>query len=288
MCRMLARLRHSAAASWNGLAARRSARASSVSLRPALPTWNCTMRKWRSSAEPNSRLRCVLTPLTALRSGPRIRTTGGFMRAPAVELELVLVVLRQRRVLALLAQEAVAHREALDLGAHEAAERVLGRADDRLAAHVEAGVDDHRAAGLLLEALDQRVVLRIGLLVHRLHARRVVDVRHRRDRGARHVELLDAEQRLLLLGHRDALVLGDVRHQQHVRALAVELEILRDVFRQHRGRERPERLAVLDLEVERLLHARRARVAEDRARAERARAELHAALEPAERLALGQ
>src|SRR5205823_2866745 len=39
---------------------------------------------------------------------------------------------------------------------------------------------------------------------------------------------------------------------------------------------------------ERLLHARRARVAEDRARAEGARAELHAALEPAERLAFGE
>src|SRR6185295_15172682 len=43
-----------------------------------------------------------------------------------------------------------------------------------------------------------------------------------------------------------------------------------------------------DLQVERLLHRRRARVAENRARAERARAELHAALEPAERRAFGE
>src|SRR5205085_9291796 len=56
----------------------------------------------------------------------------------------------------------------------------------------------------------------------------------------------------------------------------------------HRGRERAERLAVLHLEVEGLLHRRRARVAQDRARTERARAELHAALEPAERLAFGE
>src|SRR5262245_16783583 len=40
---------------------------------------------------------------------------------PSVELERVLVVLLQRRVLLLLAQEAVAHRERLDFGPHEAA-----------------------------------------------------------------------------------------------------------------------------------------------------------------------
>ena len=48
-------------------------------------------------------------------------------------------------------QKAVADDQHLDLGAHEAAERVLRRADDRLAAHVEAGIDQHRAAGLRLE-----------------------------------------------------------------------------------------------------------------------------------------
>src|SRR6185503_20699164 len=53
-------------------------------------------------------------------------------------------------------------------------------------------------------------------------------------------------------------------------------------------REGPERLAVLHLQVEGLLHRRRARVAEDRARAERARAELHPPLEPAERRAFGE
>ena len=35
------------------------------------------------------------------------------------------------------------------------------RADDRLAAHVEAGVDQHRAAGECLETGDQRVIARI-------------------------------------------------------------------------------------------------------------------------------
>ncbi len=85
-----------------------------------------------------------------------------------------------------------------------------------------------------------------------------------------------------------APVLDDVGDQQHVGAVAVELEPVGDVLAQHRRRERPEGLAVLDLQVEHLLHRRRARVAEDRAAAERARAELHAALEPADGLAVGE
>src|SRR5436190_9841420 len=49
----------------------------------------------------------------------------------------------------------VLEHEHVHLGAEEAAQRVLRRADDRLAAHVEARVDHHRAAGALLEAAHQ-------------------------------------------------------------------------------------------------------------------------------------
>src|SRR4051812_9333685 len=205
-----------------------------------------------------------------------------------IQLELVLIVLLQRRVLRFLAQEAVADRERLDLGAHEAAERVLRAADDRLAAHVEAGVHDDRRAGLALEARDQIVEARVGFLVDGLDACRVVDVRHRRDRRARHVQLLDAEELLLFLGHRDAVLLAYVGDQQHVRALALDLEVLRRVLGEHRRSERAERLAVLDLEVELPLHRGRTRVAQDRAAAEGPRTEFHAALEPPQRLAFGQ
>src|ERR1700724_955555 len=52
-----------------------------------------------------------------------------------------------------------------------------------------------------------------------------------------------------------------------------------------RRREGTEAFAVCDPQVERLLHGRAARVAQDRARAERARTELHASLEPADRAA---
>ena len=77
-----------------------------------------------------------------------------------------------------------------------------------------------------------------------------------------------------------------VGDQQHVGAVAVELEPLVDVLAQHRRRERPERLAELDLQVHHRLHLRRPRVADDRAAAERARAELHPALKQADDLFL--
>ena len=79
-----------------------------------------------------------------------------------------------------------------------------------------------------------------------------------------------------------ALHVGD---QQHVGAVGIELEIVGDVLAQDRGREGAEALAVLDLEIEPLLHLGIARIAEDRAGAERARPELHAALEPADGMA---
>src|SRR5206468_12868907 len=53
------------------------------------------------------------------------------------------------------------------------------------------------------------------------------------------------------------------------------------------GRERPEALAVLDLEVHHRLHLRTARVADDRAAAERPRPELHPPLAEADDVLAG-
>src|SRR5262245_3547163 len=68
-----------------------------------------------------------------------------------------------RGVLLGLAQHAIADDEKLDLVAHETAEGVFRGADDRLAAHIKAGVDQKTAAGLLLEARDERLEARIGV-----------------------------------------------------------------------------------------------------------------------------
>src|SRR5262245_49564315 len=94
----------------------------------------------------------------------------------SVRLELVPVVDLEGWILLGLAQHAIADDEKLDLVAHEAAEGVLGCADDRLAAHVEARVDQDAAAGLFLEARDQRMEARVGVGVHRLYTCRIVDV----------------------------------------------------------------------------------------------------------------
>ena len=57
------------------------------------------------------------------------------------------------------------------LGAHEAAEGVLGRAYDRLAAHVEAGVDQYGASGQPVKAAEQPAwEPRGGCRAHRQHS----------------------------------------------------------------------------------------------------------------------
>src|SRR5437762_13778547 len=101
----------------------------------------------------------------ATRNVPSASTTVTATLAQAsaaflIQLEFVLIVLLECRVLRFLAQEAIAHRERLDLGAHEAAEHVFRAAEDRLAAHVEAGVEDHRADRLLLVMPDYLVEAR--------------------------------------------------------------------------------------------------------------------------------
>ena len=113
-------------------------------------------------------------------------------------------------------------------------------------------------------------------------------MRHRRNFRTRNIELFDAEQLVLFRAHGDAARRLDAVHQQHIRAVAIELEPIGNILAQHRGRKRPEGLAVFDLEVEHRLHGRRARVTKDGAPAKRARAELHSPLEPAQRAAPGK
>src|SRR5207253_2034234 len=96
-----------------------------------------------------------------------------------------------------LVEEERAEDEVVHLGPHEAEVGIARRAHDRLAPDVEARVHEDGAARERVEATQQRVVDRVRLGVHRLDARRVIDVRDRWDGRARHVELLDPEQALL-------------------------------------------------------------------------------------------
>ena len=87
-----------------------------------------------------------------------------------------------------------------------------------------------------------------------------------------------------MAGTLGALVLAHVHDHQHERAVGVEVEPLARMLGEHARRVRSIRLAELDPPVERVLHARIARIGQDRSMAERARPELRAALEPADHL----
>ena len=67
-------------------------------------------------------------------------------------------------------KKAVADCQGIDRGSHEASPRVFRCAHDRLAAHVEAGIDEDRASGALAEGAEQRMVARVSLAMHRLNA----------------------------------------------------------------------------------------------------------------------
>ena len=137
---------------------------------------------------------------------------------------------------------------------------------------------------LRLEGRDQRVVARIGLAVHGLEPRRIIDMGHRRDLRAHHVELVDAEQRrrpprsspaaLMLARRRRAACRGCRRRartsRRHPRAAPTGAN----------GRKLS-RYLTRRFSVFCIVGA--ARVAEDRAVAERARAEFHAALDTSRR-----
>src|SRR5262249_44987937 len=130
-----------------------------------------------------------------------------------------------------------------------------------LAAHVEAGVDDDGDAGALVELPDHVVVARAGGAVHGLDARRVVEVGDGGGGGGG----------------------GPGRgREQHVGGGGGGGGPRAGPLPQHRRRERAEALAELDLEVDLVAVLGMAGVAEDAAVAERARAELHALLEPAD------
>src|SRR5262249_51363489 len=124
-----------------------------------------------------------------------------------------------------------------------------------------------RDAGHALERLDQPVIARTRLRGDRLHAARVVDV-------------VDPGNELALVGPR-------LVDEHHVWRRVVLLEPLARRAGKDRGGEGTEGLAVLDPLVQDVLDVLPARVGDDRAMAQRARAVLHPALEPADDVALG-
>jgi hypothetical protein len=73
------------------------------------------------------------------------------MEMLSIRLELMLIFLLEGGVLLALAQHTILHHQEFYIIAHEAPERVLWGTDNRLTAHIEAGVDKYCAAGLCFE-----------------------------------------------------------------------------------------------------------------------------------------
>src|SRR4029079_5316432 len=174
------------------------------------------------------------------------------------QFESALVAGLESRVLSVLFQKAIADCEHIDLSAHKAAEGVFRRADQGLAANIEAGVHNDRTAGQTFEGADQRVIARVSLFMDRLDPRRVVDMSDGRDLRSRDVQLVDPEQRLLLLAHRAAPPLEHIRDDEHVRTVCVQLEPIAYILAQNRRSKRTERFPEFYLKVQQRLHLRRA------------------------------
>ena len=135
----------------------------------------------------------------------------------------------------------------------------------------------------------------VALLVDGLEPRAIVNVGHRGNLGADHVDPAP-QVRIVLHGpHRlgidgDPAVLEHRGHQEHVGALLARFQVepFDSPFPQDRRRKWAKALAELDLEVHGGLHGRRAGIAQNAARTQGPGPELHPALEPADDLAIGQ
>src|SRR5689334_22325525 len=100
--------------------------------------------------------------------------------------------------------------------------------------------------------------------VHGLHAGRIVNVGDGGDVTAADIEFLYAFEPSLFLRHIDLTLTSDLGDQKHVRAVAIELEVLGHVLAWDGRRKRAKAFPVLDLHIELALQTRRAGVAEDR------------------------
>src|SRR5215831_4278696 len=75
-----------------------------------------------------------------------------------------------------LENQKLADSQHVNPGLQEAADGVVGAANDWFPAHIERGVYEYRAACDFVEALYESVEARISLLIHGLHASAIVDM----------------------------------------------------------------------------------------------------------------
>src|SRR5690348_18476151 len=102
-----------------------------------------------------------------------------------------------------LGDDNIPKNEQVDVRCQKAAQSVLGSANNRFTADVEAGIDEHGAAGLSLENFQQVIKAAMALLVDSLNACAVIDVRDGGDGRTRDV---NAVTQVEGAGHRFALL----------------------------------------------------------------------------------
>src|SRR5262245_7142170 len=148
-----------------------------------------------------------------------------------------------------LIQYAGLQRQGIHLCPHKTSITVLRRANYWLPPHVETGIDDHRATGLLTERLHNFPVERVHFPTHGLNSSRIIHVRDGGNLGPDYIELLYAPQLFFFRSHLSKSFPRHVGYQKHVRAVSIHLEPIRDMFPEHAGREGPKTFPVLDLQV---------------------------------------
>src|SRR5208283_2044337 len=161
-----------------------------------------------------------------------------------------------------------AENQGVHAGTEKGADGVRGGVDNGFTPKVERRVHDDRNAGALAKFVDQPPIERIDFLLDGLRAGATVNVRDRWN---------DA-----------AFFRAHLRGKNHEGRIKGGFEKFGRGFLFERGREGAPPFAKLHRVVNLNVHFRIAGIGKDGTAAEGARAELHAALEPAEDLALGK
>jgi len=94
---------------------------------------------------------------------------------------------RERRGIVLVDEEIV-HDEKVDAGIHEASQRIFRGTDERLAPHIEAGIDEDPKAGQVFELGQKLPESLIGIPGYRLDTGGVIQVGDGRDIGTQGVQ----------------------------------------------------------------------------------------------------
>jgi hypothetical protein len=162
-----------------------------------------------------------------------------------------------------LENQQVADGQQINSSIQKATDSIGGSANDGFAAHVERGIDKHRATGDLVEALEEPVKAWISLSVDSLHASTIVDMGDGWKGGALLVQELE---HIAVTGAKAGAVYGlpefvaHLGHQQHIGTFLIKIEILGGFVGEDRGSKGAPAFAALDALVDKTLAVEAARV----------------------------